>query len=75
MRFFFSNDNDEKKDFQATIKKMNIINSFVINYFFLKKLVDYVESGNVTNFHNIYRFRANLPFIKEGEIVVVIDFH
>ena len=75
IRFVFSKITSSDKKFQAEIRQTNSISRIEkINYFSPKKVLDTVEGNNISNFHSIYRLRGDLPFLKDENIGITINF-
>ena len=76
IRFIFANRGSNNKNFRATIKEVQAISKIEsVNQFNPKLVADRVEGNNISNFHSIYRLRGDLPFIKDENIAVSIDFN
>ena len=46
-----------------------------LNYFCPQIIYDKVKKMDIANFHNIYRIRGDLPFLKSENIVISIDIN
>ena len=76
IRFIFANSGERNKNFRAKIKEVKTISSIEsVNQFNPKFVNDIVEENNISNFHSIYRLRGDLPFVKDENMGVTIDFN
>ena len=76
IRFIFVNIGIESKKFKALIKDTkNMTNMEKITTPNPKVILDKVESRNISSFHSIYRLRGDLPFIKNENTGITIDFN
>ena len=65
---------DSPKIFKANIRINKSMKKIVkLNYFCPQIIYDKVKKMDIANFHNIYRIRGDLPFLKSENIVISID--
>ena len=76
MRFVFSRvRGDEKKIIEATIKPQSSLkNQSKKNFYLMKVIKDQTKPHQITNFWNMQRFKDELKFVKEDDIMVTIEF-
>ena len=75
IRFIFVKTDSKGKNFNAIITKNKRLKKLInLNFFTPKLISDRVEGNDLVNFHSIYRFRENLPFIKSDNMAITIDF-
>ena len=75
IRYIFVNESHYDKEFKATLKSKNITNLKKLNYFSPDEIFDEVKENDISNFNNLYRLRADLPFLKQDSIIINIDLN
>ena len=75
IRYYFVNESQNDKEFKATLMHKNISNLKKLNFFSPEDIFDEVKENNITNFNNLYRLRADLPFLKQDNIVININLN
>ena len=73
-RYIFTNISDDIKKYRAKITTTDLTPIKRSNCCPIQRFIfDKVEETNITNFHNIYRIRGELPFISRNNNSVSID--
>ena len=74
-RYIFTNTEEEKKDFRATIfskipeHSVQKFNSCLMTRF----IFDRINGEDMTNFYNLMRIRGELPFIERDNVAISVD--
>ena len=75
IRFIFVNTERNTRNFSAKIcRQKSLLDIVSLNFFSPDYVSDRVEDENITNFHSIYRIRGELPFLKNENLAITINF-
>ena len=75
IRFIFFNGESKKKSFYAKCKSSKMSKKKEKNCFFVNQINDYVRQKEISYFLTVQRFRDNLEFIKEDDVIIAIVFN
>ena len=74
IRFIFTNNTDESKNFNARIKTQIKKNEVKLNSFYPELIKSYIEKNNIRAFLNIQRLSDDLDFLMNDDIIIHINY-
>ena len=75
IRYIFVNESHYDKEFKAILKSKSLSHLKKLNFFSPEEIFDEVKEKDISNFNNLYRLRADLPFLKKDSIIINIDLN
>ena len=75
IRYIFVNESHYDKEFKANLKSKGRSHLKKLNFFSPDEIFDEAKENDISNFNNLYRLRADLPFLKQDSIIINIDLN